>query len=521
MNFRYLKLASVVLLAFVLRLILLPMVTYPGINDPSHYYNLGLQLIKGHGFTMDYLWHFNFPPETLSHPFDFWQPLAGILAAGGMLLFGEGVTQAIIPFIFLASLLPLISYAFAKDIGCTETASLFVAISTALLPEFFLNSLRTDTLIPNALFIGLMMLFLIRGLKSALWWQFALSGFFAGLSYLSRGDNILLVPMLFVSLIAYAMWGRKTFVARKSWYLVFLMPLIAILVISPWVMRNYQALGQWSSTPDLEKLLYFTDFRDHYHYEREFSLDTLLEQQTVGQMLSKRVFEGLAAIRMMLSTLDVILPLMLVGGAILMVWKRDTERLLIFVPPIVLLGGMYFAYIFLTPLANQGGSYKKSYLSLLPVLIPLAGYALDKVIENEKIKSGIVILSLLIILQSSVLFTVADIRFTNNYVNFLGQIDDALQSLPDTNDDGQVIVMTQDPFALRFIGYQSVQIPMENREKILEVASRYNVDYILFPPARPALDPIYIGDEVDSRFVFVQDVNPSSSLYRFEFEVGE
>jgi len=512
------KLTGIVLAAMGLRFPLLPLIQFPGINDPNHYYNLALRLLDGHGFTMDYLWHFYFAPPTLEHPFDFWQPLTGIFAATGMWLFGEGVAQAIIPFIITGSLLPIVSYFAAKELDCSETASLFVAAAAALLPELLINSLRTDTLIPNALFVGLMMLFLVKGLRNGKWWFFVLSGLFAGLAYLTRGDNLLLIPMLIVSLIAYALWGRKTFVDSKSWKWVILVPLTALLVISPWVMRNFQALGQWSSTPDIRILMYFTDFRDHYHYDREFSVDTLLEQQTVQQLINKRIFEGAAAIRMMLDTLDVILPLAIVGGALLILLRWDSQSMLKLIPPVVLLGGMYFSYVVLTPLSNQGGSFKKSWLTLVPLLLPLAGYALDKVIENKKLKIGTAIVAILIMLQSGILFVIEDVRFTNNYVNFLEQIDNTLQTLPDTNGDGNLIIMTQDPFALRYIGYQSVQIPMESREKILEVAQRYNVDYILFPPARPSLDPIYTGDESDNRFIFAADVNQTASLYRFDFD---
>lgn len=518
MKSTYWKLAGIIIAAMGLRFALLPMIRFPGINDPNHYYNLALRLLNGHGFTMDYLWHYYFAPPALEHPFDFWQPLTGIFAASGMWLFGEGVAQSIIPFIIMGGLLPIVSYFAAKELDCSETASLFVAASAALLPELLINSLRTDTLIPNALFIGVMMLCLVKGLRNGRWWYFVLSGVFAGLAYLTRGDNLLLIPMLIVSLIAYALWGRKTFIDKKSWLLVFLIPLTALLVISPWIMRNYQALGQWSSTPDIRILMYFTDFRDHYHYDREFSLETLLEQQSVQQLINKRIFEGVAAIRMMLATLDVVLPLAVAGGALLVLLRWDNKVMLGLIPPVVLLGGMYFSYVVLTPLSNQGGSFKKSYLTLVPLLLPLAGYALDKVIENDKLKIGTAIVAILIMLQSSVLFVVNDVRFTNNYVGFLEQIDTTLQTLPDTNGDDNIIIMTQDPFALSYIGYQSVQIPMESREKILEVAARYNVDYILFPPARPSLDPIDSGEDSDNRFIFAATVTQTASLYGFDFE---
>lgn len=521
MKFHHWMLIGIVIVGLLTRLILLNFTDFPGINDPNHYYNLGLRLLDGHGFTMDYLWHFNFMPQTLQHPFDFWQPLAGILAYFGMLLLGEGVAQAIIPFIVLGSFIPLVTYLAARQLECSQGSSLFVAACAAFLPELLLNSLRTDTLIPNALAIGLMMICLIQGLKRGQWWLFVMSGIFAGFGYMTRGDNLLLLPMLVVSLTVYAIWGRKDFVHRKSWYLVWLTPLIAIVVISPWLMRNLNVLGQWSSTPSLSKLLYFSDFRDHYHYDREFSLDTLLEERTPSQLVSKRIFEATAAIRMMITTLDGILPAAIVGGLLLILWNRDKQRLFTLLPVVILLGGMYFAYTILVPIANQGGSFKKSYLTLVPLLLPLAAHALDTVITNKAFKHVTFVIVVLLVFQSGIMLVAEDIRFTENYLRFLRQVDTTLSGLPDTNNDDDIVIMAQDPFALRYLGYRSVQIPMEDRDTILDVVSRYHVDYILFPSARPSLDGIYEGSEEDARFIPVAEVNPAAMIYSFDFDVVE
>jgi hypothetical protein len=63
--------------------------------------------------------------------------------------------------------------------------------------------------------------------------------------------------------------------------------------------------------------------------------------------------------------------------------------------------------------------------------------------------------------------------------------------------------------------------PMEDRDTVIEVANRYLVDYLLMPPARPSLDPIFLETERDARFTFVQDVpGTNMKFYRLNADSG-
>jgi len=59
---------------------------------------------------------------------------------------------------------------------------------------------------------------------------------------------------------------------------------------------------------------------------------------------------------------------------------------------------------------------------------------------------------------------------------------------------------------MSFLGVASVMIPMESRETVLEVAQRYSADYLMMPPARPSLDPLYYGTDTDPRFPLIQEI---------------
>ncbi|PWT88719.1 MAG: hypothetical protein C5B54_10160, partial [Acidobacteria bacterium] len=124
-------------------------------------------------------------------------------------LWGENVHTALLPFVFLGALLPVLSYWMARQINLSENAALFSAAMTAVLPEFVIYSLRTDTVIPCALFTCSSILLLTDGLQKGGVLCFIGSGLCAGLAYLTRNDGVLLLPMFVVTLIVYKRWRNS------------------------------------------------------------------------------------------------------------------------------------------------------------------------------------------------------------------------------------------------------------------------------------------------------------------------
>lgn len=480
-------------------LVLIVFVRFPGIADPNHYYNMGVRLVEGHGFTIDYIWQYNIPPESIVHPEEHWMPLTAVLAALPMQALGIGAQQAILPFVLLGALLPAVSYWMARQLELGRRSSLFAAAATAVLPEFVLNSVRTDTTIPFALFLGLSLLLLTEGLRRGRALTFLASGAFAGLAYLTRNDAVLVLPMLVVTLVVYAR-ARQPFHARY----VVLVPLAAVIVASPWLARNLQEFGTISS-PETDDMLFFTDHVDHYAYGRHFTLETMLASQTPQQIIGKRLFEMAASAKMMLETLDA-LPLLVIGGLLLLLALRDREKLVTLSPVLILLLGGFIAYTVFIPYKAQAGSYKKFYLSVLPLLIPLAAYALDYAVTHRRVLLGAMVLLVGLLGINAAYLVRGDATTAASYLASVEQMAAVAETLPDTNGDGTIILMTQDPFILRYVGIQSVMYPAEDRDTIIEVARRYGVDYLLMPAARAALDPLYVQQDHDPRFVAAAEV---------------
>jgi hypothetical protein len=486
--------------ALALRLlVLLLFVRFPGIADPNHYYNMGVRLVEGHGFTIDYIWQYNVPPDSIIHPEEHWMPLTAVLAALPMALLGIGVQQAILPFILLGSLMPVLSFWMARQLDLSERGCFFAAASAAVLPEFVLYSIRTETTIPFALFVGLSILLFTEGLRRGRARAFIGSGIATGLAYLTRNDAILILPMLVVTIIIYAL-SRRTFHLRYAW----LLPIAAIIVALPWLTRNWQEFGTFSS-PETDDMFFFTDHSDHYAYGRHFTLETMLARQTPEQIIGKRLFEMAASARMMIETLDA-LAIPLIGGLLLLINARDREKLLSISPALILIVGGYIAYTVFIPYKAQAGSFKKFYISVLPLLLPLAAYALERAIPDRRIQLGTMILLIGLLGANAVYLVRTDAQAAATYLARVEQMAAEARILPDTNGDGEIILMAQDPYILRYAGLRSVMFPFEDRETIIEVAERYGVDYLLMPAARPALDPLYLHQESDPRFIPVEDV---------------
>jgi len=490
------------LCALALRLGALVVVDYPGIADPTHYYNLALRLLHGHGFTIDYIWQYNLPPAAITHPEEHWMPLTAVIAAGSMALFGETARAALLPFAILGALLPVIGYLAARQLNLSRGASLFSAAALAVLPEYLLYSTRTDTLIPSALCMGAAVLCLTAGLRrtgAGAWAALVGCGVLGGLGYLTRSDGGLLLPMLVVVVIAYRLFARPALSVPVLLRAVVLVTIPFALVVAPWIARNLSAIGM-AGSPETADMFFFTDNLDHFAFGRTFTLQTMLANATPAQLIGKRLFEFAAAVKVMITTLDVVLPVAVAGGLILVIGARDRLKLLSLAPVLILLLGILVAYPILIPYKSQAGSFKKAALSILPLLIPLGAYAFERAISEPRVRAGAMALTLALATVNGIDALRLEQALVGRYRGSIEAMVATAQTLPDRTGDGVIILMTQDPFIIRYAGLQSVMYPFEPIETVIAVARRYGVDYLLFPADRYPFEALQADPTADSRF---------------------
>lgn len=491
---RLISLSLIVLAGLVLRLALLNLAHNPGLHDPLHYYNLGRRLVQGHGFTIDYVWHYSRMPVELVHATDHWMPLPGVAVALGMLLGGVNIHAALALFLLTGALLPLLSFWASRMLDLPEACAWTAAAFTALNPELALNSLRTDTTILNAAWVCCGLLVFCRALDMQKRRLFLSSGVLFGLAYLTRNDSSLLAPVLLVSA-----WAASRLRPNRAVRAGTLLTIVAaLLTVAPWLLRNWQEVGMLGS-PLSSRMPFMIDPIDLYAYKIDITLESMLARQTLGELLSKRLFELAASVKQMALALDLPALILTPLGIAWLVKQRD-RRLLMASPALIWTLGIVLVYPLLMPVHNQGGSFKKAFITILPLLMPLAALALVKLSPRREWLWAVTAISMLWLGGRSIQLVQQQTELADTFHASIAVLVDALKDLPDQTGDGELRLMAQEPYVFSSVGIPSIVTPLASREDVLELAAIYEIDYLMLPAARPALDPLYMGGETDPRF---------------------
>lgn len=501
LTYRLLLLISV--FSLLLHFALLVFIHSPGLNDALHYYNLGRSLAQGDGFQINYVWHYLRSYDSLTHPIDYWMPLTGMLAGLSMYLFGINYIAALLPILLLGGLVPVLTYSIARGYQMKEETSLIAAALSASLPEIIWQSTRLLTTTLNIYLVSISILLFVVAVQKGRWYFFVGSGIFAGLAYLNRTDAILLFPMLIVSVLLYLFIPNMKRFSRRQWFYLLLMPFVAFFVTLPWLLRNQAVLGQMSMA-ETSRIFFMIEYNDHHSYDNSrITLERLLAEQTISQIVSKRIFELAAAFKQIGVSLTIFGTIAVLGGLVLLLWNRETSHLAAIAPTLILLLGILIVYPILIPMKSQGGSFRTAFATLIPLLLPLGAYAIHQAITDSRIRLGFVILLLIFNALASIELIRADSAFNDNYLSLMQNLVRKIDELPDVNGDGEVRIMSQDPLVLSYLGKSSALVPNGTRNDIVAVARQYGIDYVMLPTAWTDLDKFYgLGHSDDPRFVF-------------------
>jgi len=485
---------AIVAAGLIVRLALATFAPHPGIADSNHYFNLGRNLADGRGFVIDYIWQYHNPPADVTHPDDYWMPLPAVWAAIGLRAFGGDLFAALLPSVLFGALIPLLAYAIAAAAKLDKPVRLMAMASVVFLPEFVLNSVRTDTTITHVLFVGLATLCFYVGLRQRPP-LLLLSGIFAGLAHLTRNDTLLLAPAMLVGLVIFWRFGGQ----RLPYRWLIALPVGWLIVVAPWLWRNYQLYGELLSS-GASRLTFMTYFNDQFTYGRELNLEHWLAWGW-RNILSNMAFQALADVKTMYVVLDIGLPI----TALIGLWglRRDRERLLLLALPLIYVLALFVYYTVVAPFGTMGGSFKKSYMSLIPYLAMVSAWALVTYVQPRRIAYAVAALMSAFMLLNAIEVVRADFATARRYNDSIADLGIVLNELGDQNDDGRIIVMTQDPYILTYHGFPALMLPSDDRDMILDAARRYDADYILLPADRPALDALYDGVETDPRLPMV------------------
>jgi 4-amino-4-deoxy-L-arabinose transferase-like glycosyltransferase len=490
----------IVILALLPRLVFVLISRHPGLWDPTEYYNLAVNLHAGRGFTLDYIWSFANHPAGVTHPLDHWLPLPGVLAAGSFAVFGVSVQAALLPFALLGTLQSLLTYAFALRIGTSRPVAVFAALAAAWMPWLFLSSLHTDTTTLFGVLGFECMAAVYLGVAEDGRWLW-LAGLLAGFAALTRNDAVMLIPAALVG-GAWLVWRDDTY--RVRWVHVLGAAVLFVLVLVPWLLRNQDELGTYWPGSTAESM-FVTEHEDFYAYSKEISLHTYLDQG-LPKIAGKIVFELAASVKLMITLVELIFPVAILGGFWEAYRTRQRPRgpgpdnflgrfdLAPYVPALLFVLFTFGAYGVLMPYLSQGGSFKKAYLAMVPFLLIIGADVAERYVRPHYGYRVMAAITLALLLANAVELTRADFKLNNAQKAIYEDIGAELDRLQ-ASEDREIIVMTRDPWSVYYVtGYRAVMVPNEPLDVILDVADRYGVTHLLAPVPREAINQIDRGE---------------------------
>jgi 4-amino-4-deoxy-L-arabinose transferase-like glycosyltransferase len=485
---------AILFFSLVLRLGAAYLAPHPGISDSNHYYNMARNLAEGRGFVIDYIWNYYTKPADVTHPEDYWMPLPAVYPAVMLHFFPDNLFMALLPSVAFGVAVVVLTYGLAGSMGLSTTGRLLAMGLVAFIPEFVLNSARTDTTMSYVFYMGCLFWCFYKGFtQHGKWW--ILAGVFAGLAHLTRQDTILVLPSVLLSVIV--LWRLKEKIAW-GWLMGFFVAWV--LVLTPWMLRNYELFGVLLSGGS-SRTIFMTSFIDQFTYGRELNLEHWLAWGW-GNIISNILTMVLANIRMLTTLPDVFLPIVALVGLGILIQQRDAQKIKFMLFPFVLVLALFMFYSFVTPFHTQGGSFKKSVMLVLPFIACLGAFGVLSISKTERMAGALCVVSMLLMAMNAFQLIRTDFDVARRFNQSIIDLSVRLDELGDVNSDGEIIVMTQDPFILNYHGYRALMIPSDSRDMILEASYAYQVDYILLPAARVSLDNLYHQQESDVRLVW-------------------
>jgi hypothetical protein len=487
--------------------------TQPGYMDAAYYYTTAVNLAEGRGFVQDYVWNYlgdpGLPPQP-SHTY--WMPLTSLLAAGGMVVGGVNYRAAQLFFVLLAALLAPISYhvawlLFPVDRPARRRSAAWLAGLLAIFSGFYMPYWTAiDNFTPFAVAGSLALLATWYGIRrhrdTPGGWlpsvgYLLLAGISAGLGHLARADGLLLlvVIMLYAIIKMVTFWRQPAAQASRRWWLWLLLPPAGyLLVMAPWLLRNWQLLGTPLPVAG-SQTIWLVSYDDLFSYGRELSPRTFLAQP-VQQIIMGRWWALTVNLQTVVAVwgMIIIIPLALVGG-----WTLRRHGLVQLAAGYGVLLIAVMTLLFAFPGARGGLFHSGG--ALLPYIYATGVAGLDHTIRwiaarrrHWRPDSAWPVFATGLLLLAMALSGLLYYRQVIQHNAWNGA--DAIY--PDiaqwvAAQDSQAVVMIGNPPAYRYHGGGlSVVVPNEPLPVTLAVAHQYGVEYLVLDRNHPAsLTPVY------------------------------
>ncbi len=506
----------VFLLALAVRVLTALPQEQPHYFDAYYYYHVAENLHLGRGFVEDFIWNYLEAPTTVTHPSNlYWMPLPSIIAWLSFTVFGASYRAAQIPFVLLSALLPVMAYYLSYRIYRQRVYAYLAAILTTFAPFYMKYWACPDNFAPFALTSGLSLITMYLGWSKRQARYFLVTGLLMGLSHLARADGALLW-IAFLSLLA-IIWlqargkisdaGKSDFggllqIGFKTCVLWLLLAMAGyLMVMGPWFYRNWKLIGTPLSSAGV-KTIFVRSYADIFSYSKELTWRSYLAWGW-GPILRSKLSAAVHNLAVFLGALQFHLaPLAIIG-----LWQLRRRRQ--YTPFYIYSVTLYLAMTLIFTFPSTHASMLHSTGALLPFLFVAAVPGIDAAVtwiahrrrtwhaptaqKVFRIGLTIVVVVISVFDYAQAVFLALNplgLRPLWNQAN-TGYVT-ASTWLKESGSENALVMVVDPPAYYYFTRRPAIVIPNEEIEGIVEVADRYDADYLILEYDHvPSLDTLY------------------------------
>jgi 4-amino-4-deoxy-L-arabinose transferase-like glycosyltransferase len=445
----------------------------PGYTDSFYHYNGAVSIATGKGFVDPYLWTFIGAPDSLPAPSHlYWMPGTSIVASSGMFIFGANYFGARFGLALCLWGAMLLAYWLGKRFGGLRYA--WLAGLLTLFSGFFTDAWgQTDTFAPYAFFGSMALVFISLGISSESknwrWW--ILAGVFAALGHLVRTDGLLLLLTAWSVLL----WPCNHEGYKKRLFCLFPLTLAYIAVMSPWFIRNLNAIGTILPTGGTQSV-WFAEYNELFNYPPDASPQTLFANGA-KIFIDSRLMATFSNNGILFQTIAyegaiVFTALILIG-----LWTHRKDAFFRGIWIFAL--GLHLAFAWVFPFPGIRGGFWHGSAALIPIwaVMGLLGLdtAIDWVVKRRRIWRPQTAKILFSVMMTVIVVILS--LYLSRQQNTLAY--PAAEVLAEILPEGSQ-VMINDPSKLySYTAITGVALPNESPQVALQIAEIYDIDYLI------------------------------------------
>jgi len=491
----------------------------PGYMDADYYYAGGTQLASGHGFSDPFLWNYLDHPQGLPQPSNsYWNPLASMVAAGGMLLTGKiNFLSARIGFILMAAIAPLIVAALAYRISRKRSLALLAGLLT-IFSGYYLPFIVTTDNYSLYMLVGALYFLLLDRLTIP---KSILLGILAGVFNLARGDGLLWLPLTLLAVIVLTYRQATADPLRSPNIRTASNGLMAflgfLLVMGAWFGRNLVVFGSMMP-PGSGYVLWMTSYSQIFSFTPEmYTFQSWFASgvQAAIKFRASAIWQNLGT-AFFAEGMIFLSPLIILGG-----WKeRHSFRVQI---GVLGWGCMLLAESLLFPFASVQGGFFHAGTAFQALWFVLAALGLDVFVGwirrkdmklTQLTRLFPAILLFIMILFSAMLIKIRVIDSGWNEGEYLYVKADHLLEAQNARTDA--IVMVRNPPAYFVMtGRQAIVVPYGNVQALLAASRKFKASYVILEEignSNPLYD-LYEHPEAYPEFINMGVIGDNHILY--------